>query len=585
MLITIVLAFCGCTSDHEEVAEAPKPRTVDTLYIEARAQALYEQEPERALAMIESAEIAGSLPDFRANLLRAKLFSMSVYDQRQDVAQQICESLLRHDSVKNSPTYKREVLELLVNASRMRHDDEQWLRWAMQLSELLQQQDDVPEALRTEAEIGLVMTHLGQVDDGMKKIDDAISQLDGQRRFSPMLAFVLASKRKITVLRETGRYAEIIPVAQRILECLEDYKAHPDDYADGTRREPKSEEERADYYDFYSAQATAFLASAYAELDNKAEARRELAIFEKSNYGHSLDGRKMIAPTLGRLGDYATMLAICNEAEAELRGDTLRYDYLEILQARAEAAEAQGRLAASLDYRKRYEQLNQTLNDRLHRNQTHDYAARYHLQEQQMEIERQQAELLRMNIYITASIVIILLMVAFAVYFVRQKNIVDHKNHVLVEQITDAIDYKKRYEELTKVQAKAQETEQVTNTDDTPDLNSLSDEQLFLYLSDVIHREQLYLNPVCDRQTITDRFGISEKRVGAAFSKGSSYKSLPSFIRDCRLEYACQLLRQNPEMTIGAVAAASGFSNHTRFTADFKTRYSVSPTDFRSLSM
>ena len=157
---------------------------------------------------------------------------MSVYDQRQNVAQQICESLLRHDSVKNSPTYKREVLELLVNASRMRHDDEQWMRWAVQLSELLQQQDDVPEALRTEAEIGLVMTHLGQVDDGMKKIDDAISLLDGQRRFSPLLAFVLASKRKITVLRETGRYAEILPVAQRILECLDDYKAHPDDYVD-----------------------------------------------------------------------------------------------------------------------------------------------------------------------------------------------------------------------------------------------------------------------------------------------------------------------------------------------------------------
>ena len=37
-------------------------------------------------------------------------------------------------------------------------------------------------------------------------------------------------------------------------------------------------------------------------------------------------------------------------------------------------------------------------------------------------------------------------------------------------------------------------------------------------------------------------------------------------------------------MTIGEVAASSGFASHTRFTADFKTRYSVSPTEFRSMT-
>ena len=274
--------------------------------------------------------------------------------------------------------------------------------------------------------------------------------------------------------------------------------------------------------------------------------------------------------------------------------------------------------ATLIDYRKRYDRLTQTLNDRLHRNQTHDYAARYHAQEQQMEIERQNAELTRMNYYISMGVLITLLAVAFAIYFFRQKRMLYHKNHVLVEQISGAIEYKRRYRESlppasigaahaaspdTHAPLRAPATTDVgtatppaaDSTDAgeaaapmasvTPaDLNSLTDEQLFQYISGVILSEKLYLNPVCDRQTITDRFGLSEKRVGAAFSKGSSYKSLASFVRDSRLEYACQLLRQNPGMTIGSVAQASGFSNHTRFTADFKARYSVSPTEFRSLS-
>jgi len=561
-IILTVLTLIGCKT-RDRITQ-----TVETPYIEVRATELYEKEPERAIAMIEAAQSSGSMSDFHAELLKAQLFSMSVNNQRQGDAQHICEQLLRHDSIQASPALQQKILMLLVNASRMRHDDEQWLHWAMRLSDLLHQQNHEAEALRTEAEIGLVMTHLGQVNDGLAKIDAAINQLEGQQDFNAVLSYILASKRKITVLRETGRHAEILPVAQQIIDCLSHHETNPD------------------FHDFYNGQAIAFKAAAYAELGDKVNARNELALFGKTTYGHSLDGRKMIAPTLGKLGDYTTMLAIYDDAETELRGDTLRYDYAEILLARAQAAEAQGRYNACLSYRKHYESLMQLLNEQLHRNQTHEYAARYHAQEQQMEIERQQAEIARKNTGISMGIVIILLAIAFAIYFFWQKRIVDHKNHVLVEQISDAIKYKKRFEEARQtVIQEATDKDVLPPTTDVQNLNAMTDEQLFQYMSDIIIREKLYLNPVCDRQTIVERFGLSEKRVGAAFSKGSTYKSLASFVRDSRLEYACQLLRQNPEMTIGNVATASGFSNHTRFTADFKTRYSVSPTEFRALSL
>ncbi|MBQ4391649.1 MAG: AraC family transcriptional regulator [Prevotella sp.] len=584
--VAVAESFTGCSHKSGTADMRQEVQGVDTSYIEARVQAIYEEEPERALSMIESAEISGSLPSLRANLLRARLFTMSVNNQRQETAQSLCEQLLHNDSVKRSPAYQQMVLELLVNASRMRHDDEQWMRWAVQLSELLQQRHYGSEALRTEAEIGLVMTHLGQVDEGMAKIDHALKLLDGQKDFSSLLSFILASKRKITVLRETGRYADIPPVAQHIQDCLADFEQNPSSYVAGSPQAPKSEKERTEYCDFYGAQAMAFKAAAYVEMGDAASARRELQLFDQTRYGHTNDGRKMIAPTLGKLGDYATMLAIYADAEAEMRGDTIRYDYAEILLARSEAAESRGLLAASLDYRKRYEQLTQTLNDRLHRNQTHVYAARYHAQEQQMEIARQNAELTRMNYFISMGVLITLLAVAFAIYFFRQKRMLYHKNRVLVELISGAIEYKRRYQTAHQSPLAAPQGEVAAPAvSETPaDPNSMTDEQLFHYISGVILQEQLFLNPVCDRQTITDRFGLSEKRVGAAFSKGSNYKSLASFVRDSRLEYACQLLRQNPDMTIGSVAQASGFSNHTRFTADFKARYSVSPTEFRTLS-
>lgn len=77
------------------------------------------------------------MPNFRADLLRAKLFTLSTANQRQDVALQIAEGLLSHDSVKGNALRQQEVLQLLLNASRMRHDDEQSMRWATQYTNLL----------------------------------------------------------------------------------------------------------------------------------------------------------------------------------------------------------------------------------------------------------------------------------------------------------------------------------------------------------------------------------------------------------------------------------------------------------------
>ena len=578
------------TIEHGASPSVPTPTT-----IEKRAEVLYEQEPQKAIALIDSAQKSQALSPFRAELLRARLFSGSITTPRQEQALQISEALLLHDSIKASPTLQREVLEILVNASRMRHDDELWMRYATQLCSLLRQQNDEDDALRTEAEIGLVLTHLGQGQRGLAKIDHAIDLLDGERRFRALNALVLSLKRKIVVLREAGRNADILPVAQHIQDRLDDYSRHPDDYDDHSSYLPKTAEERAGYCDFYSAQAIAFKAAAYAATGDDASARRELQTFASTNYGHSLDGQLMIAPTIGSLGFYDRMLAIYDEAQVKMGSDTLRNDYAEILIKRAEAAEAQGQLALSIGYHKRHAALIGMLYERLYRSDAQRYAALYHAQEQQMEINQREAETTHIRLIAIALAIGLLGVVGFALYFFWQKRSTDRKNRVLVAQISDALYYKKRCEELEKLA-----TRTVTGiptpdvTTDTPaaattpalttNLNAMTDEQLFRHISHVVLQEKLYLNPLCDRQMIVNRFGISEKRVGAAFSKGSDYKSVASFIRDSRLEYACQLLHQHPEMSIGSIAQATGFSNHTRFTADFKMRYSVSPTYFRQMT-
>ena len=114
-------------------------------------------------------------------------------------------------------------------------------------------------------------------------------------------------------------------------------------------------------------------------------------------------------------------------------------------------------------------------------------------------------------------------------------------------------------------------------------LDDISDDELFRRLRHAIKREHLYLDPSLDRQKIMDIFQLSKRRVGAAFAQGSEFASLADFIRDCRLEYSCNLLVTRPDLSIKEVAAKSGFNYASTYSSDFKNRYTMTPSNYREL--
>ena len=97
-----------------------------------------------------------------------------------------------------------------------------------------------------------------------------------------------------------------------------------------------------------------------------------------------------------------------------------------------------------------------------------------------------------------------------------------------------------------------------------------------------IIREGLYLNPNCDRQMLTDRFGLTKERLGSLFVQYSDAKNVSAYINGLRLAHAAHLLTTQPELDIREVAAASGFGSHQYFSTCFKQRFGLSPTDYRS---
>ena len=551
IIICIVWSLTGCGGGN---SVRQIPHLGDTPYQSDTILVTYATNPERALRLLDSALLLGNISDYRGQFIRAKIYCKSLMEQRQDSAILICKSLLTHDSVRNNPTELENIYDMLITTSRIKPDYEAYLHWATLKATLCQQQGEETEHWRTEADIGFLMTHLGQIDEGLAKLDDAISRLDAPGSIDRMDAFIIAVKRKINALNDLQRYTDVIPLAQRILDRLDHYEQHAKDYAEDSYRLSWSDHpnDRDRYLDFSRAQAWGFLAQAHAYNSTPQKAKDYLALFDNSGYGKTFMGRRMIAPTQIALGMYDEALTTYDEVERRMAGDTLNEDYAIILHSRAIAARAKGRTAEALDLQTRYANLVKIVSDNLHASEAHDYAARYHAQEQQLEIQEKQAEAERSHIVSLAVAVIAVLAIVFAIYFFRQKRIVSEKNRALVRMIN--------------------------GTPPEPVKNDNSD--LFNDIDTAIRNEQLYKNVNLQRQDICDRFSISRHTLNDLLAEHTNGLSFPQYVNNIRLEVALRLLRDEPTKTVSAIATEVGFTP-ANLREQFKRKYGMTPADYR----
>jgi AraC-like DNA-binding protein len=551
-----LLTLVGC-GDGKPVRQLP--HLGDTPYQQDTILVTYATNPERALTLLDSALLLGNISEYRALCIRARIYSKSLVEQRQDSAILICKELLGHDSVRNDAAEQENILDLLITTSRAKPDYEQYIHWATQKAELCQQQGQETERWRSEADIGLVMTHLGQVDEGLAKLDEAISHLDAPGSIDRMDAFIVACKRKINALNELHRYDEIITLGQRILDRLNHYEQHAKDYAEDSYRLSWSDHpnDRDRYLDFSRAQANGFMAEANAMINEKAKAKEHLARFDQSDYGKTFRARRMIAPTQMALGMYDEALATYAEIARRMAADTLNDDYAVILRSRAIAAHTKNHYVEAYDYQTRYADLSKVLSDSLMKGKAHEYAARYHAYEQQLEIQEKEAEAERSHIISIAVAALAVLAIAFAIYFFRQKRIVSEKNHALVRMINS-------------MQPKSIDSRTVNN----------ADSELFKHIDTAIRSERLYANIGLQRQDICDRFNISRHTLNDLLSDYTGGLSFPQYVNIIRLEEALRLLRDEPDKIISAIASEVGFSS-ANLREQFKRKYGMTPAEYR----
>lgn len=290
-----------------------------------------------------------------------------------------------------------------------------------------------------------------------------------------------------------------------------------------------------------------------------------------------------IADYLRERGRYPEAVKVNDDLIQKIRahGDTLGEMMNCAKWGLAEVYQKMGNYKQATDLYVQVLEINDTLKARQAQNTAQELAAIYHDQEQKQTIQEQEMANTRKNYILVIVLAVLIGVIAYTVIIVRQKRIISQKNRSLVKQITEAMTYKELYNNEKARLAELTSQDKNNQQSDAPtDLNAMTDEQLFQHVTEVIERERLFLDPRFERQTVIDRFQLSKERVGNIFSQ-SEHAKLTNYIQQLRLEYAAQLLVEQPERSIVQIATDSGFSSHKYFTDRFRQYFTMTPTEFR----
>ena len=528
----------------------------DDRYTESTAMSHHRTEPERALTLIDSAVIVGNLSWQRGEYLKAVTLYGGMHDM--DAARQTCLDMLEQKEALSDTATLENTYMLLAGIEYTQGNHPAIIRYATEASRLAHLLNLPAEIGNAESLIAQSMAQTGRTDEGIERLQNTIAELRQLNTFKGVTAYHETSKKLVRIYLDNLRFAEVVPVCEASLKRIGELESHPEHFSG-----MKEGFDPSEFIDYAKGQTLAYLTIAYARMGELAKARKTEAAVFRTQWSQSIDCDKIMSAAYAYMGEFDRFEQAMSRFENSYP-DTINPNYVICLEQRSEAARMQGHIDEALSYMQRAYLIRDSLDARNQREELNKLATEYHLQEEQFIRQQKETEAKRARTVIVALIIGLVATIGFLVWVFRQKRLEDKKNRVLAREIAEAITYKEKWLEREELGVKSEALRVESEVD--------PDRALFLQIQELVIREKLFLDPSLDRQTLVDRLGLSKERIGAAFAKGSPFKSLIEFLNDCRLPYAAKLLTERPDLSIAEVAKESGFPSADTLGRNFKQR-------------
>ena len=184
------------------------------------------------------------------------------------------------------------------------------------------------------------------------------------------------------------------------------------------------------------------------------------------------------------------------------------------------------------------------------------------------EVDRHVAEKERQRLIAFWAITGCLLLALLAVIFIVYSRKLRKKNLSLYRQIN----------EERRLEKEAEESQAQIPMEQLP-----RERKLYLELQNLMHSEKLFADPDIDRNKVSEMLGTNRQYLADAV-KHETGLTFSAYIGVMRLKYALELLDENPDLTLDAIAVDSGHGSYSSFFRAFTQKYGMTPSEYRRFS-
>lgn len=553
IVLAVLTLTLGCTGQGGRVVGG---FAADSVYTwENIKQSMIEQS-EHTLGLIDTAEMRGLADVNQANWMRAQVYYNSSSMEDLDKARELCLQVLDNRNPVADSLQKQKTLQLLTSICTQTPDTYQdAVRYAMNGAEMAHHAGDFLQEAYFYFEAGKVMERLQQ-GSGMAYMNRSLDTYRQAARDSlqplPTLSSNLGNAARVLAGQEN--YAAAIPLLQeklQVIDCVDkEYTTYPAGWADQQR-----------------AYTYPVLAYCQQMAGDKEGARRSAEAFEQTQGAQQPNNQKDMLNYYALAGNAGRIQQIYDRLEPYYREklDTVSATYADLLYIYAMGLNNTGRYREAYQAQTRYQIINDSLVQRERQAETLELAQQMKTQEKELQLKDEEAEttFYRILAFSLVAIMLIILVALWRLAIAHCRVLI--KNRELFELIQ-----REQQREVRDIQRLARQPEQ----------ERTQGEQLFLRLVELMKKEQPYTDSELNRDTIAAMLATNHRYIDEAIRECSDSPSTKAFIDGYRVDHAARLLTDTDE-PIALIAEMSGFANRTSFNEQFRSRYKMTPSEYR----
>lgn len=540
----------GCTGG----TETPPGSGADSTYAWENIRKYLIEEPEYALALVDTAEMRGLADVNYANWMRAVTYYSSPKVEDYDKARELCLAILDNRNPEADSLRKMRTLSLLTGVCGNHPDTYQdAVHYAIRGAEIAHQAGDIQQEANFYFEAGKVMERL-QRGSGIDYMNRSLNMLREAARDSLQPLTILSPSLGNTarVLAGQENYAAVIPLLQERLQVID-------------RIEKEYTTAPAGWIDQQRANTYSVLAYCQHKTGDKEGARRTAEAFEQTQTSRNPKSQADIMNYYALAGNAGRIQQIYDLLEPlyREREDTISRYYADLLSVYATGLGNTGRYREAFQASERFQVITDSLTQRERRNETLMWAQKMKTQEKEMQLKDEEAKTRRQRILLLSAILVILLIGCLLVRAYIYNKKLEAKNRSLYLEIQQR--EKAEAEEREALQEKPAET--------------LSQSQLlYRRLCELMSSPDVFTNPDTNQDTLASLAGTNRTYIYDALRECAGVTPT-DFINGYRLRYAARLLATSSD-SVALIAELCGLSRRT-FYRLFDEAYAMSPSDYR----